>query len=179
MFKLVAPDVSFHQSFLESHREWDGAHQDGAGVFMAGDVITPEGFAAWVRQLEDAGQAAEKDGIVPCTYLWIAEGLRYMGAIAFRHYLTPALLNSGGHIGYGVRPSDRGRGAASWALGELCSRLAAQGEPDRVLLTCDDSNAASAKTIERVGGTLEDVRTGADGRPFRRYWIDLAALANQ
>ncbi|MCD4853344.1 GNAT family N-acetyltransferase [Arthrobacter sp. AK01] len=176
MFKLVAPDVSFHQSFLESHREWDGAHQDGAGVFMADDVITPEGFAAWIRQLEDAAQTAEKDGIVPCTYLWITEGSRYVGAIAFRHYLTPALLNSGGHIGYGVRPSDRGRGAASWALRELCSRLAAQGRPERVLLTCDDTNAASAKTIERGGGALEDTRTDADGRLFRRYWIDLAPV---
>ncbi|MCT9872702.1 GNAT family N-acetyltransferase, partial [Paenarthrobacter aurescens] len=78
---------------------WDGAHQDGAGEFMADDLITPEGFAEWIRQLEDAAQTAEKDGIVPCTYLWSTEGSRYVGAMAFRHYLTPALLNSGGHIG--------------------------------------------------------------------------------
>lgn len=176
MFELIAPDVSFRQSFIESHREWGGAHQDGAGLFPSDDVSTPESFAAWVKRLTDAEHASEKNGIVPCTYLWITEGARYVGAIAFRHYLTPGLLNSGGHIGYGVRPSDRGRGAASWALGELCARLAAQGEPDRVLLTCDDANAASAKTIERCGGVLEDLRVDGEGRQFRRYWIDVAAM---
>ena len=174
MFKLVAPDAAFHQSFLESHREWNGAHQDGAGVFMADDVTSTEGFSAWVQQLTEAEDVQEDQGIVPCTYLWITEGPRYLGALAFRHYLTPALLNSGGHIGYGIRPSERGRGAASWALQELCERLAKQGEPGRVLLTCDDSNVASARTIERSGGVLEDTRTDSEGRRFRRYWIDVS-----
>lgn len=182
MFTLVAPDTSFYHSFLESHQEWAGAHQDGAAVFMADDVTTPEGFEEWVARLLDAEKTPEKDGMVPCTYLWITEGSRYIGAIAFRHHLTPALLNSGGHIGYGVRPSDRGRGAATWALREVCARLSARAEPDRilpdrVLLTCDDSNAASAKTIERCGGVLEDVRTDEDGQLFRRYWIDVGAPA--
>ncbi|MDR6638529.1 GNAT family N-acetyltransferase [Paenarthrobacter nitroguajacolicus] len=175
MFELVAPNVSFHQSFLEAHREWGGTHQDGAGLFPNDDVSTPDGFAAWVQRLADAEHAPEKDGIVPCTYRWITEDQRYVGAIAFRHFLTPALLNSGGHIGYGVRPSDRGRGAASWALRELTAQLAAQPGPERVLLTCDDANEASAKTIERCGGVLEDVRTGTDGREFRRYWIEVPA----
>lgn len=182
MFELVPPNVAFHQSFLESHREWGGVHQDGAAVFLADDVTSAEGFAAWVGKLLDAESTPEENGIVPCTYLWITEGPRYVGAIAFRHHLTPALLNSGGHIGYGIRPSDRRRGAASWALQELLARLAAKGElggvrSDRVLLTCDDDNSASIRTIERCGGRLEDARTGEDGRLFRRYWIDLETPA--
>ncbi|KUM42022.1 GNAT family N-acetyltransferase [Arthrobacter sp. EpRS71] len=177
MFTLVAPHTSYHQSFLESHREWAGAHQDGAAVFMADDVTTPEGFEEWVARLLDAENTPEKDGMVPCTFRWITEDSRYVGSIAFRHHLTPALLNSGGHIGYGIRPSDRGRGAATWALREMCSLVAARGELDRVLLTCDDHNAASAKTIERCGGLLEDVRTDEDGDLFRRYWIDVRAAA--
>ncbi|MBT2535411.1 GNAT family N-acetyltransferase [Arthrobacter sp. ISL-69] len=173
MFELVVPAASFYPSFAESHREWDGAHQDGAGLSPDDDIFSQEGFDAWVRRLLGAAHVVETGGIVPCTYRWITEGPRYVGAIAFRHHLTPALLNSGGHIGYGVRPSDRGRGAASWALQEMCARLAAQGEPDRVLLTCDDANAASARTIERCGGLLEDMRIDGNGRYFRRYWIDL------
>ncbi|MGJ3190961.1 GNAT family N-acetyltransferase [Paenarthrobacter sp. FR1] len=178
MLTLVAPDASFYQSFTESHSEWAGAHQDGTGLFPGDDITSQEGFEAWVRKLLAAERAVEKDGIVPCTYLWMTKGARYVGSIAFRHHLTPALLNSGGHIGYGVRPSERGQGVASWALQELCARLVAQGEPDRVLLTCDDSNAASAKTIERAGGVLEDARIDADGDLFRRYWINLAAPTN-
>jgi len=42
-----------------------------------------------------------------------------------------------------------------------------------VLLTCDDTNVASARTIERHGGLLEDIRDdGAGDNPWRRYWID-------
>lgn len=177
MFELVSPNVAFHLSFLESHREWAGVHQDGAAVFLAEDVISSAGFADWVGRLLDAENAPEKDGIVPCTYLWITEGSRYVGAVAFRHRLTSALLNSGGHIGYGIRPSDRRRGAATWALRELLVRLAARGEPGSVLLTCDDDNSASIRTIERCRGRLEDVRKGEDGRLFRRYWIDLGTPA--
>ena len=40
---------------------------------------------------------------------------------------------------------------------------------DRVLVTCDDTNLASATVIERNGGVLEDIR-GVK----RRYWIDLS-----
>lgn len=43
---------------------------------------------------------------------------------------------------------------------------------ERVLLTCDPDNAASASTIERGGGYLEDVRNTVLG-PKRRYWIAL------
>ena len=35
---------------------------------------------------------------------------RIVGAICIRHYLTEALLNSGGHIGDGIRPSERRKG---------------------------------------------------------------------
>ncbi|MFD5230388.1 GNAT family N-acetyltransferase [Streptomyces qaidamensis] len=43
---------------------------------------------------------------------------------------------------------------------------------DRVLLTCDDGNAGSARTIESNGGALEDVRNTEIGVK-RRYWITL------
>jgi predicted acetyltransferase len=71
-----------------------------------------------------------------------------------------------------VRPSARGRGVATWALREVL-REATETGLDRVLLTCDVSNAASARVIERCGGVLEDIRDTWLGRS-RRYWITLA-----
>ena len=46
---------------------------------------------------------------------------------------------------------------------------------DRVLVTCDDDNIASYRTIEGAGGVLENVvETGEAGAPAkRRYWIQL------
>ena len=45
----------------------------------------------------------------------------------------------------------------------------------RVLVTCDDDNVGSIRTIEKNGGVLENVVSGQDlDRPKRRYWIELA-----
>lgn len=44
---------------------------------------------------------------------------------------------------------------------------------ERVLVTCDDDNIGSARTIERCGGVLEDKRLSREGVPKRRYWIAL------
>jgi predicted acetyltransferase len=76
-----------------------------------------------------------------------------------------------GHIGYGVRPSARSRGLATWALQSVLVRAPALGLR-KVLLTCDDSNPASARVIEKTGGVLEDVRETELGLT-RRYWMTL------
>jgi len=47
---------------------------------------------------------------------------------------------------------------------------------ERALITCDDDNAASIRTIESAGGALEDVVWLGDQVPWkRRYWIDLGS----
>ncbi|MEU7900170.1 GNAT family N-acetyltransferase [Nonomuraea sp. NPDC049152] len=75
--------------------------------------------------------------------------------------------NDFGHIGYGIRPSARRRGLATWALGRILDEARLLGL-DRVLITCAADNVASAKTIERQGGVLEDVRDTQHGRTGRR-----------
>ena len=78
-----------------------------------------------------------------------------------------------GHIGYGFRPTARGGGLATWALGQMLGRAHTLGM-DRVLLVCAADNAASARTIEHHGGVLEEIRPTAHG-DTRRYWIELIA----
>jgi len=109
--------------------------------------------------------------MVPAAYWWIVDQKdTVLGAISLRYALTDFLLQAAGHIGYGVRPSARGCGVASWALGEVLG--AARRHLDSVLITCDDDNAASARVIEKHGGVLEDVRETSIGLK-RRYWIAL------
>ncbi|HWJ09828.1 MAG TPA: GNAT family N-acetyltransferase, partial [Nocardioides sp.] len=118
----------------------------------------------------EADRAPDPGG-VRCTYRWIVEGDRVLGGIALRHELDDFLLRVGGHIGYGIRPSARRRGLATWALGRMLDEARGLGL-DRVLVTCAEGNVASARTIERQGGVLEDVRDTELGRA-RRYWITL------
>jgi predicted acetyltransferase len=174
MPELTPPTVRLHASWLAARDEWGrGAHQDGAGLHADDDVDSAAGFAAWAgRLLREADVSVPPaEGRVHCTYWWITEGESYLGAISLRHELNDFLLRAGGHIGYGIRPSARGRGLASWALRSVLPHARALGL-DKVLVTCDDSNLASARVIEKAGGVLEDKRDTELGHT-RRYWITL------
>lgn len=176
MTELIAPTGRLHSSWLAARDEWQpGAHQDGAGLRLVADddLNSPEEFASWVEQLRQQSDRSLPvgEGGVHATYWWIVDGETYLGAIDLRHYLNPILLEVGGHIGYSIRPSARRQGLATWALGEVLLKAPALGL-DRVLLTCDDGNVGSARTIESHGGVLEDVRSTEIGVK-RRYWIAL------
>ncbi len=176
MADLIAPTVRLHSSWLAARDEWPpGSHQDGAGLRLVDDddLDSREGFASWVERLHEQSDRSLPvgPGRVHATHWWIVDGETYLGAIDLRHYLNAFLLEAGGNIGYSIRPSARRRGLATWALGAVLLKAPALGL-DRVLLTCDDGNAASARTIESNGGVLEDVRS-TDIGVKRRYWISL------
>ena len=160
MPQLIPPTPLLHATWLESHEEWGpGLHEDGFGLAPEDEVVTPGGFAAWVARVTTE---AERTGSV---YRWIVEGDRVLGGIALR-YGPADFVEWAGHIGYGVRPSARRAGLATWALGLMLDEARAAGL-DRVLLVCVTDNAGSARTIERNGGVLEETT------PLRRYWVAL------
>ena len=171
---LLAPTAGLRGSWLEARDEMGpGAHIDGSGLLAQDDVETAAGFAAWTERLRRCADTslAPAPGRVHSTYRWVVEDDTYLGTIDLRHELNDFLLQAGGHIGYSIRPSARRRGLATWALARTLERARAMGL-DRVLLTCDPDNAASAATIEGGGGQLEDTRDAVLG-PKCRYWITL------
>jgi len=171
---LVVPTVELHTSWLQARAEMGtGAHIDGAGLREQDDVETPTGFTAWTAHLRRCADTSvsPEPGRVHSTYRWVVEGDTYLGAIDLRHELNDFLFEAGGHIGYSIRHSARRRGLATWALFHTLERARTMGL-DRVLLTCDPDNTASARTIEGNGGQLEDTRHTSLG-PKRRYWIML------
>ena len=97
---------------------------------------------------------------------------RILGMINFRHYLKEGYLaEHGGHIGFGVRPSERRKGYAK-AMLTLCLEECRARKLDKVLLTCDITNEGSCKTIKACGGKFERLAiTGSE--VDERYWIAL------
>ncbi|MBR1944298.1 MAG: GNAT family N-acetyltransferase [Alphaproteobacteria bacterium] len=95
----------------------------------------------------------------------------FVGAVSIRHYLNDKLINTGGHIGVGVRPSERRKGYATamihLALNE-CKKL----NMKEVLMTCNKNNIASVKSIIKNGGILEN-EIIVDNSIVQRYWITL------
>ena len=116
MPELIYPTVCLRDSWLDARDEWGpGVQQPGAGIHPDDDVDSIKGFSAWVRRLSDEGNTAlpPGEGRVHADYWWIVEDQTYLGAITLRHGLNDFLLRAGGHIGYGLRPSARGRGLAA------------------------------------------------------------------
>ena len=95
----------------------------------------------------------------------------FVGAVNIRHHLNERLLLNGGHIGDGVRPSERRKGYGTQMVAlalEKCRELGIE----KVLMVCDRENIASAKTIIKNGGVLEN-EVEVEGTMEQRYWIDL------
>ncbi len=169
MTELVTPDVRWYDSWEATLKEFGEEFPHGSGIgpedrFTGRDACTA--FVADRLRFADPATELPADR-VPCDYFWIADEGEMIGFLALRHRLNDYLLEQGGHIGYSVRPSRRRQGHARRAL-ELSLPRAAELGLDRVLVTCDEDNVASRRTIEGAGGRLEDVRAGK-----RRYWITL------
>jgi len=166
--KLVKASKEYRTQITEMLDEW----------YASGEKIIPyairrldhHDFEYYCANLEVKDTSS---GLVPdSTFFCLDEDRDIMvGAVNIRHYLNEALLQSGGHIGDGVRPSERKKGIATQMIGlalQECKNLGI----DRVLMVCDKDNVGSAKSIMKNGGELENEVVG-EGCVEQRYWIAL------
>lgn len=127
-------------------------------------------FDYYLKNLERKEETVDR--VPDSTFFLLDEDRdRLLGAVNIRHKLTEDLLQSGGHIGDGIRPSERKKGFATemirLALIE-CKKLGIE----RVLMTCDKDNIGSAKSIMKNGGVLENEFVNLNGKVEQRYWIE-------
>ena len=97
---------------------------------------------------------------------------RILGAVTIRHSLTERMLNTEGHIGAGIRPSERRNGYATKIL-ELALDKMRELEIPKALVTCNEDNIGSEKAILRNGGVRDNDFLESHGNIVKRYWITL------
>ena len=166
--QLVKLEGKYRRHLEEMMQEW----------YSTGEKIVPyairkndyRDFDYYLQHLEIK---VETDGRVPDSTFFCLDKERdiFVGAVNIRHYLTEAMLLNGGHIGDGVRPSERRKGIATKMIAlalDECKKLGIH----RVLMVCDKENIGSAKSIQRNGGVLEN-EVIVDGVTEQRYWIEL------
>ena len=123
-----------------------------------------------VAELEAAGESAVpliKDG----TTFWFVDDSdppRVIGTCRLRDELTKELWEHGGHVGYDIRPSERGKGHASQMVELLVAEAWDRGHP-WLLVTVEDSNIASRRVAEKNGAVFLD---RVHGTEILRYVID-------
>lgn len=164
--QLVRPAERYRETFLSALREF---REEGLAWWVGGDLeIAETDFGAFVaKRLADASRRTET--LVPKTHLWAVSDDQFVGRISIHHELNDALRTEGGHIGYDTVPSLRGRGIATEML-RLALPWARTLGLKEVLLTCDDTNAASIRVIENNAGSLEETKALGPNRPLKRYY---------
>jgi predicted acetyltransferase len=131
-------------------------------------------FPDYIKTLEHWSLGLDlQDNLVPNTFLVGVVGKRIVGRLSIRHVLNDFLATFGGHVGYGVVPSERRKGYGTKLL-SLALPIAASLGLSRLLVTCDDDNTGSRKIIEKNGGVFEGlVKDTSEMVAKRRYWIEL------
>ena len=171
---LVKPDITYFEQYNEMMAEWCA---DGGSIspwFLGDPFASIEEFAEFVRKLDNWEKGIADKSYAPSSSCFVMnEEGRMIGATSLRHYLTMEGYHSWGHIGYGVRPSERRKGYATRMLQMMLEQAKARNIY-KVLLAAYEKNIGSWKTIEKCGGILENiVFEEGDDREIRRYWIDL------
>lgn len=168
---LIAPEESFRDQILAYRAEF---LETGDSLHGCAGLDKAPSFESWLQAVRDnSREETVGRGLVPASnYLAIRlADHRLVGFIDVRHRLNDFLLQSGGHIGYSVRPGEREQGYAKEMLTLALLKCRARGM-HRVLITCRKENIASARTIQSCGGVLEN-EIMKDGVLYRRYWIML------
>lgn len=167
---LVKPNESLRNHYLDMINEWKKHEKD---IIPWSLNFDPTNFGLMIEKLEgySKGVGLENGFVESSTYWMINKSNRIVGVIDIRHRLNDHLLFRGGHIGYGIRPSERKKGYATIML-SLALKVCRTMGISRVLITCAKDNLGSVKTIVNNGGILisEDID---NGKYFQRYWIDL------
>lgn len=98
---------------------------------------------------------------------------KIVGTINIRWNLSEKMLEFGGHIGYGIRPTERRKGYNKIQL-YLVLLEAQKLNLDKVMLDCSVDNLGSDKTIKALGGILERCELDeSDNTMTNVYWINV------
>ena len=136
--------IDYIREFLEYGSEINGA--GGLHRFL-------DDYEGWLKKLDlDYIQVPDEERVPGRTYFLVRESdSRIVGMINIRLALNERLSHYGGHIGYSIRPTERGKGYNNINL-YLGLKVCRKYGIERIFMDADLENPASWKTMEAFGG---------------------------
>lgn len=170
----TGPTLSLEREFLAMLDDFESLDPHNSEFYAP----ARRDFSAYVQSLidEEAGVNLP-EGFVPCTHRWLVTGSgEVVGVTRLRHSIdTPFLAQNGGHIGYDVAPSHRGKGFGHLALAVSLVEARHIGLT-RVLLYTAENNAPSRATILRAGGELAGISYSDFWKEqLCKYWVPVTS----
>ena len=130
-------------------------------------------YEGWLNKLEeDYTRIPDEEKVPARTYFLVREDEdedRIIGMINIRLALNKKLSKFGGHIGYGIRPTERGRGYNKINL-YLGLKVCNEYGIENVFMDADLNNPASWKTMEALGGVR--IREYCDSEMYDSTIVD-------
>lgn len=167
--KLIIPSKKYATSCLKMEEEYQKEGNKTASRAME-LFKTVKDFPVFRKKIMDNRKGINLyKGRVPATLYWAVVDNKVVGRLDLRHYLNKRLASIGGHIGYSVSPSERGKGYATEML-RLGLKEAKKLEVKKALVTCDETNHPSRRVIEKNGGILKN-KVMENGVYKLRFWV--------
>lgn len=173
--KLIKPTEENEEQIIEYKKEHFENGETQIHASSKWDKL--DKYEDWLKLLEDCSkkETVPQDWTVATQFLGIREkDNKIIGMINIRHELTNDFLrNYAGHIGYGVRPSERKKGYVTQMLKQALIYCKEELNLEKVMISCEKENEGSRKTIINARGILDREYKTEDGENVQIYWIKL------
>lgn len=171
--RLIKATHEYEKQIINMLQEWTFYNQTHPGCNQSPYSIFKNDYQNFDFYIEHLEIKYPQDNLVPDSTFFCFDEERNLivGAVNIRHTLNDDLVAYGGHIGDGIRPSERRKGYATKMISlalEKCKNLGIS----KVLLVCDKTNIGSAKSIIKNNGILEN-EVEHNGKIIQRYWINI------
>lgn len=157
-------DKDMLHEYIQEH------YDNGETSISASLELATSEYGEWVEKIHRNALVGDEIWGKSLLYLCIDEG-KLIGLLNIRYELPKYLAEKYGHIGYGVRPSERKKGYATTMLRHVLSVCKEKGIT-QVILGCYKDNLASAATIKKNGGVLI-AETKNEGKVSQYYIVKL------
>ncbi|HGL7532115.1 TPA: GNAT family N-acetyltransferase [Streptococcus pneumoniae] len=165
--ELRRPRLADKKAVLDMMTEFEKSQSAHDGGFWDVEDFSYEEWLEGNRNKE-MGIWLPENRVSSIQFVLFGESGCALGFLNLRLRLNEGLLNYAGHIGYSIRPSERGKGYAKETLRQGL-QVAKEKNIKKALVTCSVNNPASRAVILANGGIFEDARNGVE-----RYWIEVA-----